>query len=187
MGKSALGKFLCFESNQSTSLHKAVDLCRVHPDLFLGSIEQHFAHAKYYSSMLVLDDLDHLINAASQLTPSVPLFVKCLAELISDFNYPLVATMTDARVVNAYPELVAAFDGQITLTPWQANTVQSYVNKFAANNEIPPTVTAGNISTTPKELISALRQCRLQNDMAPIQDLLRAKSSSDIGFLAKVS
>ena len=137
--------------------------------------------------MLVLDDIDHLINAASQLTPSVPLFVKCLAELISDFNYPLVATMTDARVVNAHPELVAAFDGQIALTPWQAVTVQSYVDKFATNNEIPPTVIAGAISTTPKELISALRQCRLQNDMTPIQDSLQVKSSSDIGFLAKVS
>lgn len=187
IGKSALGKFLCFESNESTSLHTAVDLCQEHPNMFLSAIEQHFAHAAYYRSMLVLDDVDHLLDAATRLTPSVSLFVKWLARLIGDFKFPLVATVTDARVICAYPELEAAFDGQITLTPWQTNTVQSHVDEYAARHEMASTCIKTSVSTTPKHLIRVLRQCRLQNDMAPINDLLQAKKFSDIGFLAKVS
>ena len=187
IGKSALGRFLCFESNESTSLHKAVDWARERPDTFLPNIEQHFAQAKYYRSMLVLDDLDHLINVAAQLTPSVPLFVKWLAQLISDFNYPLVATVSDARLISAYPDLNAAFDGHITLTPWQTNTVQSCVDKFATRHGMSPALIDGSVSTTPKEVIRGLRHCRLQKDMTLINRSFKNKGASDIGFLAKVS
>jgi DNA replication protein DnaC len=187
VGKSALSQFLCFECNESTSYYKAIDLCDEHPDLLLANIEELFSTAKSYQRMLVLDDLDHLLNIAEKLTPNLPLFVKWLAQQIRDFNFPIVATITDQKAISDYPELEEAFDGQIKLSSWQAMAVQLYVDKFAARHQIAPVLVKGEVSTTPKNLIRVLRRCRLQNEMTPIIDALQPKAKAGIGFLAKVS
>jgi hypothetical protein len=155
--------------------------------MFLANIEQAFMNASLNNSMLVLDDFDHLLAAAAQFTPSVPLFVKWLAQQISDFKYPLVATVADPRAMNDYPDLKAAFDGDIALTPWHSHSLQCYVDEFASSYNLETAIVKASVATTPKNLIRALRQCRLQNDMAPISELLQTKIASEIGFLAKVS
>jgi hypothetical protein len=86
-----------------------------------------------------------------------------------------------------YPELLAAVDGHITLSPWQSLTIQPFINKFAARHNMAPVLMHGGMSATPAQLIGVLRQCRLRNDMAFITHLLTGRAISEIGFLAKVS
>jgi hypothetical protein len=187
MGKSALIRYLCFECNESTSLHTALDLCNVHPNLFVENIEQKFRAAKRNRQMLVLDDIDHLLQSAESLTPNVSLFVKWLAQQIRDFNYPLLVTATEPRAINAHSELKLALDGHITLTPWPTASILPHVNKFAAHHKLKSVGIDAHVSTSPELLIKALRQCRLQNSMTPINQLLHRHTSSNMGFLAKVS
>jgi Cdc6-like AAA superfamily ATPase len=187
MGKSALSRYLCFECNESTSLYTALDLCNVHPNLFVENIEQIFRKATRYRQMLVLDDIDHLLQSAERLTPNLPLFVKWLAQQIRDFNYSLLVTATEPRAVSAHPDLESALDGQITLTSWQTASIVSYFDKFVANHKMSPVTIDAGRTTSPELLSQALRQCRLQNSMTPISQLLHRHASSNIGFLAKVS
>jgi len=94
---------------------------------------------------------------------------------------------SDLRVLKVYPELLAAVDGHITLSPWQSPTIQPFINKFAARHNMAPVLMHGGMSATPEQLIGVLRQCRLRNDMAFITHLLTGRAISEIGFLAKVS
>lgn len=186
-GKSALSQFLCFDCNESTSLFETTVLCGEDPDYFFSIIEDYFIKAKSSRGMLVLDDLDHLMTVADRITPSLPLFVKWLVRQMRNFSYPMVATITDQQAIAAFPELEAAFDGQITLKDWKVNAVQPCVDNFTATHAISPALIEDGISTTPNNLIRGLRQCRLSNEMTPMTASLQPKALVGIGFLAKVS
>lgn len=186
-GKTALARHLCFECNQSTRFYAADDFLIGDPAVFLSVIESAFEQASVKQEMLVIDEVDQLLLTAMRIVPNPDSFSRWLAAQIRDFRYPLVMTISDSKTLSEYPVVDDAFDLSMQLTNWPAELLQDFSDEFASANNLRSIHVPKQLQATPQQLIKALRQCRLHNDMSSLPQTLNGSNNNAIGFLARVS